>query len=264
MKAPREDLKVGDIIDGKSLVELHTDNDKNLSMKVADFSGIAAIATAIKGGTKITMLDLSDNNLHAQGGRLLAEALAGSQITELNMSTNRLNRLRLGYPDTDSSGVVALCNGPLSSGPLAKLNLGSNNIGERVYPQGWRAGDTVWKFRHSDGRTQDRHPGEELVQGRPESAIALAAAIKGSKSLLSLNLADNSIGSRPEGVRALTAAIGSNGTLVSININENNIAMHVVARLYLKVWIASLSVQTAFVIGAAVMAVVAWAAGARR
>ena len=77
MKAPREDLKVGDIIDGKSLVELHTDNDKNLSMKVADFSGIAAIATAIKGGTKITMLDLSDNNLHAQGGRLLAEALAG-------------------------------------------------------------------------------------------------------------------------------------------------------------------------------------------
>jgi hypothetical protein len=71
------------------------------------------------------VLSLKSNNLHADGGKALAEGLKGNTvITELDISSNVLGR------DEDMSGVIALADAIPDMGALTKLDACSNDIGD--------------------------------------------------------------------------------------------------------------------------------------
>jgi hypothetical protein len=77
---------------------------------------------------------------------------------------------------------------------LTFLNISHNRIGDLVLPEGWTKGDSGYpdfgKYKHTDGRKQDRAP----EGSKPDGVIAVANAIKNMGALTSLNLASNGIG----------------------------------------------------------------------
>ena len=69
--------------------------------------------------------DISDNDIRADGGKALVEALKGNQvITELNIADNNLANY-----GADISGVVALADVIPDMGAMTSLNLASNELG---------------------------------------------------------------------------------------------------------------------------------------
>jgi hypothetical protein len=58
-------------VDGKRIVEIYSDGD----IKVQDISGVIALADAIKDMRALTSLDLSSNDLKAEGGKIVAESI---------------------------------------------------------------------------------------------------------------------------------------------------------------------------------------------
>ena len=89
-----------------------------------DMAGVIAIGNAIPTMEALTSLNILNNNLLADGGKALAEALKGNNvIQELNISSNNL-----GY-DSDMSAVIAMSDAIPTMGALASLNLASNRIG---------------------------------------------------------------------------------------------------------------------------------------
>ena len=83
--------------------------------------------------------DISKNNLSMEGGKSLAEALAGNSImTELNLTSNRLTEKadESGY---DMSGVIAIGNTIPTMGALTSLNISANSLGEY-----WDDGKGEW------------------------------------------------------------------------------------------------------------------------
>jgi len=74
---------------------------------------------------------------------------------------------------------------------LTFLNISHNRIGDLVLPEGWTKGDSGYpdfgKYKHTDGRKQDRAP----EGSKPDGVIAVANAIKNLGALTSLNLSSN-------------------------------------------------------------------------
>jgi hypothetical protein len=91
--------------------------------------GIIAIADAIPDMRALTKLDVSENNLHVDGGKALAAGIKGNQvITELNIAGNALGT-ESEYPhNSDMSGVTALADAIPDMGALTSLNLSSNTL----------------------------------------------------------------------------------------------------------------------------------------
>jgi hypothetical protein len=65
MEPPRPDLKMGDLVDGKTV----TIDPRNGLIKLRDFSGIITLADAIPDMRALTKLDISNNNIE-EGGEL--------------------------------------------------------------------------------------------------------------------------------------------------------------------------------------------------
>jgi hypothetical protein len=94
--------------------------------------GIIVLADAIKDMGALTKLDISENNLHAGGGKALAAGIKGNQvITELSIAGNALGT-ESEYPyNSDMSGVTALADAIPDMRALTKLDISSNNIGAK-------------------------------------------------------------------------------------------------------------------------------------
>jgi hypothetical protein len=76
----------------------------------------------------LTTLGISDNDIRAEGGKALAEALRGNQvITELNIASNNLGRDA--NWKVEMSGVTNLADVIPGMGALSSLNLADNGIG---------------------------------------------------------------------------------------------------------------------------------------
>jgi hypothetical protein len=71
MKPPRQGLKVGDQVDGKLVVKIHSDGD----IKVQDLSGVIALADAIPGMRAMTTLSLASNDFGVEGAKFIAAVL---------------------------------------------------------------------------------------------------------------------------------------------------------------------------------------------
>ena len=71
MKPPRQGLKRGDNVDGKTVTSIAGDGD----IKLTDFSGVVALADGIKNNGALTSLNLASNELEAEGAKHVAEAI---------------------------------------------------------------------------------------------------------------------------------------------------------------------------------------------
>jgi hypothetical protein len=154
-------------------------------------NGIIAIANAIPDMGALLHFDISDNDIKADGGKALVEALKGNQvITTLSIAKNNLSVNSSG--DNDMSGVVALADAIPGMGALTQLNLANNNLGQLMLPEGWTKegrGDmsSPFVFKHADGRRQKDNPSE------PDGIIAIASAIPDTRAISSVNLLKNGI-----------------------------------------------------------------------
>jgi hypothetical protein len=164
------------------------------SMTEADFSnkhlgpGDACIISAWishRDNGTMTKLDISSNDLRAEGGKALAAGLKGNQvITELNISGNMLGK-NSGSGDDTSAGVIAIADAIPDMGALSELDAACNDM----FGQRDRTGITAW-----------------------------AAALKASTSITKLNLNDNVIDT--EDAKILAPAISDMGVLLTIIVHN--------------------------------------------
>ena len=95
-------------------------------LKMADFSGVLALANALKANTVLTTLDLSWNTLNAEAGKALAEALKVNGV---------LTHLDLSYNWIDAEAGKALAKALEVNGVLTSLDVRGNylqNEGKKV------------------------------------------------------------------------------------------------------------------------------------
>jgi Ran GTPase-activating protein (RanGAP) involved in mRNA processing and transport len=107
-----------------------------VGMTEADFSNknlgsggaiIVAAWISHKDNGALLHFDISDNNIGADGGKALVEALKGNQvITTLSIAKNNLSVNSSG--DNDMSGVVALADAIPGMGAISVVNLEKNKI----------------------------------------------------------------------------------------------------------------------------------------
>ena len=80
--------------------------------------------------------DISANNLCAEGGKILAEALKDNNImTELDISDNDLAEDEV--EETDMSGVIAISDAIPTMGALTSLNISDNSLGGHLERSEW-------------------------------------------------------------------------------------------------------------------------------
>jgi hypothetical protein len=170
------------------------ETELDMSGKNMDAGDVTMLAAEVVGNGAILSVNLLKNGIGVEQARALAsilkehstlESLCGNKgdETELDMS-GKMN---------GAEDAIMLAAEIIDNGALSVLNLAENNLGAVVFPHGWRT-STPWKFRHSDGSHQDTDPGEELVQGRPEGAIAIANAIPDMGALTALDVSNNCLG----------------------------------------------------------------------
>jgi hypothetical protein len=119
--------KTGDGFYDGPIVFKHADGREQKEGPGSKPEGIIAIANAIPDMGALTSLDISENELHAEGTKLLAEAVKGNQImTALNISSNYLTFD--GKDHGDMTGVAVLADAMPGMGALTSLHVGKNNI----------------------------------------------------------------------------------------------------------------------------------------
>ena len=161
----------------------------------SDMSGVEALASAIPTMGALVKFDISDNNLRAEGGKALGEALKDNQIMqELNIASNELIHKADAKTtaDIDMSGVIAISDAIPTMGALVKFDISNNLLGA-------------------------------------EGVKALGEALKGNGVMTDLNLASNYAGLKPggksdmSGVSAISDAIHTMGALVKFDFSNNEL-----------------------------------------
>jgi hypothetical protein len=191
---------------------------------------VIALADAIPDVEALTMFDISKNELMAEVGKALAEALNGNQVmTELNIGSNKLAVNT--YSESDMSGVNALADVIPGMGALSSLNVTSNNLGALVLPEGWsevRGFLRGKSYMHTDGRKRKDDPSQPL------GVINLANAIKDMGWMMSLHVGNNDIPEKEmkeiiaiamskESMRVLCEVPIKNTTLTKLDVSNKNL-----------------------------------------
>jgi hypothetical protein len=171
----------------------------------ADLSGLGMdaddaiiLASELPDKGALTKFDISKNDIRAEGGKVLAEALKGNQsMTELSIAGNMLmyKADARSEADTDMSGVAALADVISDMRALTKLAMRKNNI-------------------HG-----------------AEAGKAFADMLAQNTVLKELDLSSQLFGHRGKALDAAFAkefavGINDNGTLTSLNLSSNDIGMH--------------------------------------
>ena len=186
----------------KALAEALTQNQvlkelniasNNLSVNAGnnyDMSGVIAISDAIPTMGTLVKFNVSNNDIRAEGGKALAEALKDNKtMKDLNIASNCLcyNSDYIGSQERDMSGVIAIGDAIPTMGALETLDISRNNL------------------------CSDSYNGMDY----------LGPAIASSK-ITSLNIADNHLYNKG-GIKAVVDMLnkGANGTLVKLDISSN-------------------------------------------
>jgi hypothetical protein len=151
-------------------------------------------------------LDIRDNSLCAEGGAILAEALADNKVlTELNFSGNKLAEDEDG--ETDMSGVIAISDAIPTMGALTRLDMSYNDIlgdGGKVLFEALQGNHVVKEINVASNNLSYNARGDSDLS----SVIAICDAISSIGALTSLNLAGNYL--RAEGAKHVAEAIKVN------------------------------------------------------
>jgi hypothetical protein len=97
--------------------------------RTVDLTGVIALGESFKRNRSLSVLNLSDNHLCAEGGRVVARALGdgNSQIESVDVARNYLGVNTSGEPDY--SGVAALADAVINSRMLSTLDTSNNQLG---------------------------------------------------------------------------------------------------------------------------------------
>jgi hypothetical protein len=99
---------------------------------------------------------------------------------------------------------------------LTSLNLAANNLGQLVLPEGWSGPNDDGEYEDPDGEYHQQAP----AGSKPEGIIALANAIPDMRTILSVNLLKNKIGS--DQAKDLVIILKEHPTLKSLCGNKGN------------------------------------------
>ncbi|KAL9965547.1 hypothetical protein ACROYT_G029361 [Oculina patagonica] len=189
------------------------------------------LAEALKGNSSLTVLNLYNNNIGAQGATGLAAALQkNASLTELDLSLNKigdhgatglaealqenksLTKLHLYLNGIGGQGATELTRTLQLNASLTELNLSCNIIGDE--------GAT-----RIAGALQENTSLAELYLSLNNigdyGATGLARALRENTSLAVLNLSYNTIGD--EGATGLAGALRENTSLTELNLSYNKI-----------------------------------------
>jgi hypothetical protein len=176
----------------------------------------------------MAILDISNNQLGADGAKIVAEALGeNTSLSDLNISRNSLN----------AEGTNHLAAFLRQNTAMSKLTFCGNG------GQGGADGDpvtiesTMTEADFSGKRLGaggamlvaaflPRCPGMAILdisnnQLEADGAKIVASALGGNTALVSLNLANNNLGA--DGAKLVAEALGENTAMASVNILKNNI-----------------------------------------
>jgi hypothetical protein len=148
----------------------------------------------------MTKLDVSSNDLWAEGGKALAAGLKGNQqvITELNISSNRLGQ-NSGYGD-GNSGVIAIADAISDMRALLVFDISANNIGApglKIISEALEGNATMASLNVANNAAtnpMDKSGRTDDVSG----VVALANAIPDMGALATLDISSNYIGAEQE------------------------------------------------------------------
>jgi hypothetical protein len=138
------------------------------------------------------------------GSRLVTDISCLAQLSTIS-------HLDISSCDLGAQGGFHLAGVIKDMGALTSLNLAQNDLGQMVYPEGWRAedGDDQAPWIHTDGTRVE----EGVPEGsKPEAIIAVANAIKDMGALTSLDISnqvdeDGEGGLGAEGAKCLAEAL---------------------------------------------------------
>jgi Leucine-rich repeat (LRR) protein len=196
--------------------------------------GIGIIASAIKDMRALTKLDVSENNLHADGGKALTAGIKGNQvIAELNIAGNALGT-KSEYPyNSDMSGVTALADVIPDMGALTKFDISNcilNAEGGKALAAGLKGNQVMTELNIAHNELGIKAGTQADPRAYDSSGvIAIADVIPGMGALSSLNLAENSLGELviPAGWKETVFKeewIHSDGTKVTVRPSKVTVA----------------------------------------
>lgn len=198
------------------------ETELDLSRKGLSAGCAVLVANEVKYNGALTSLNVSDNTylLNRESGKALADVLKDNTVLkELDVSNNYD---RYDSRPQDSVGFTQeFAVGLRSNRALTSLNISNNNIGKFVLPTEWRAvpkydySSVETKYKHVDGREQEKHP------GKPEGFIAIADAIKTNKTLETIRMGRNKIHGAEAG-KALANVVAINTTLKELDLSSQD------------------------------------------
>ena len=158
-------------------------------------AGAARLAVEL-GSSSLTSVDLAGNNLGAEGGKAIAEAISASRS---------MTSIHLKYNSLGVEGGKAIAKAVAASSSLKSIHLGNNDLGV----EGGKA--IAQAISKSKSLTSiDLYNNKLGVEG----GTAIAEAISESKSLTSIDLRSNDLG--VETCEAIAKAISTSSSLTSI------------------------------------------------
>ena len=213
IEADASNSKVGDLVEYQGAqrpISYILSTKKGYTVLMLD--GIIAICDIIPTMRTLTSLDISNNSIGPEGGKVLGDSLKNNTVmTELDISSNYL---RLAEWESTTSLVDGMVDGMVEEHKLQHDLSGVNAISNAMSTMGALA-----KFSISFNYL------------RAEGGKALAAGLKGSKNITELDISDNYLGNNSScwndidmsGVIAISDAIPTMGALTSLNISGNTI-----------------------------------------
>jgi hypothetical protein len=152
-----------------------------------------ALSVGISDNGALLHFDISNNDIRAEGGKALVEALKCNQVINmLSIAENNLSFNSSG--DQDMSALVALADVIPGMRALTKFDISKNKI-------------------------------------RAEGGKALAVGLKGNQVIIEFNIANNelrwdaNVDDDMSGIIALADVIRDNGALRRLHIGQNNLEM---------------------------------------
>jgi len=214
IKAPREGIKVGDIIDGNPVIK---EKDSDGEIRILQLDGIKALADGIKNNGALEKLLMAKNGLGTkEAGEVLGGVLGKNTVLkELDLSDNYVLKSKGGDPVGFAKGIA---NGVKNNGALTSLNISDNKIGQLVPESGWQRIDDDEHGDHYFVKEGEESAWE--IPTEPAGVIALEGAIKNNRALVKLNMSSNSMASKEAG-EALGDMLKANSVLKELDVSNN-------------------------------------------
>ncbi len=182
--------------------------DLDVSGKGLDSADAVVLVSVLHNNRSLTSVNLSRNQLGAEGAKQLATAIKANVSTLIAC----LHPIRFIVIRTQEA--------------LTSLDISNNRIGYLSVPDGWETGKNSKEdyqiFKPPGGEWSKTPP----PNAKSEGVIALGAAIKNNRALRKLDASDNEMFSKKDkaGITAWADALTANSSLTELNLAKNKLS----------------------------------------